>query len=197
MKSRPVIYLLSTILSLIFLSLAIYAMGFELDACGYIDKVVDGDTIWMTFTELNRSKFPDLDLKSYKIRFADINAPEIDTDAGIRSRDELIKIIGKLGSRICIDIDDDYIHDPYGRIVAVIYIPVNETHYLNLNMYMVENGYAVIKNYRNEFDPYGWSLYVESGGGTSIERGEYTYIALIILILIVLIIMYRRRGFFT
>ena len=51
--------------------------------------------------------------------------------------------------------------DPYNRIIAVVYKRYNSTDLLNVNKWLVDNGYANITDYAdNEFDPYTWELYV-------------------------------------
>ncbi|MGB7533037.1 MAG: hypothetical protein WA977_08720 [Halobacteriota archaeon] len=44
----------------------------------------------------------------------------------------------------------------YGRIIAVVYDPYDETHYVNLNQLLLKEGYAEAGDYRNEFDPDDW-----------------------------------------
>jgi hypothetical protein len=38
----------------------------------------------------------------------------------------------------------------------VVYIPYNETHYVNLNQLLLKEGYAEAKDYPNEFNPDDW-----------------------------------------
>jgi len=60
------------------------------------------------------------------------------------------------GKEVYLDIDDIHIIDKYGRIVAVVYIPYNETHRVNLNQLLLKEGYAEAKDYPNEFNPDVW-----------------------------------------
>jgi len=60
------------------------------------------------------------------------------------------------GKEVYLDIDDFHIIDPYGRIVAVVYIPHNETHRVNLNQLLLKEGYAEAKEYHNEFNADVW-----------------------------------------
>jgi len=76
------------------------------------------------------------------------------------------------GKEVILDIDDLYIYDRYGRVVAVIYLQVEESELMNVNKWLVVNGYAEITDYNNEFNPFTWTLYVEfksptTEGGTS------------------------------
>jgi len=90
---------------------------------------------------------------------ADIDAPELGTPEGEVARDALSYLISTYGTRVYLDVDDIYVMDRYNRIVAVAYLRYNSTHVLNVNERLVENGYAVIKDYYNEFDPYSWKLF--------------------------------------
>ncbi len=57
---------------------------------------------------------------------------------------------------------DDWGSTSFGRIVAMIYLDHNSTHLLNVNLYMVVNGFAVFDDFtNNEFSPSNWELYVD------------------------------------
>jgi len=128
------------------------ANALEVDSMGIVQYVVDGDTIDVLATSgfMNGSE--------YRIRFADINAPELDTKEGQEAKSALKSLL--YGKTVYIDVDNLTTYDPYGRVVAVIYLPINETHVMNVNYYMVLNNYSVIWNFtNNEFYPYSWILY--------------------------------------
>ena len=38
----------------------------------------------------------------------------------------------------------------------MVYVPYNKTHYVNLNQLLLKEGYAEVRDYRNEFDPDDW-----------------------------------------
>jgi asparagine N-glycosylation enzyme membrane subunit Stt3 len=57
-------------------------------------------------------------------------------------------------------VDDLYIIDRYNRVVAIAYIRYNDTHLLNVNKWLVDNGYARVVDHPNEFKPSAWTLYV-------------------------------------
>ncbi len=120
--------------------------SFEIDTICELRRVVDGDTI---------DTFP-----CGRIRFADINAPEIYTLEGEKAMQALEDVLSRYGPKLYLDVDDIYVIDRYNRIVAVVYVRYNSTHLLNINLWMVINGYAEITDYYNEFNPYRWSLYV-------------------------------------
>jgi PGF-CTERM protein len=107
---------------------------------GIVTKVIDGDTI---------------DVEDVgRIRLADVNTPEIDTKEG-KEAGEYVKGLC-YQKKVYLDIDDLYITGKYGRIVAVVYIPYNETHYMNLNQLLLKEGYAEAIDYPNEFNPDVW-----------------------------------------
>jgi hypothetical protein len=64
---------------------------------------------------------------------------------------------------VYLDIDSLYVTDYYGtgdRLVCVVYINYNSTHYLNVNKVLILEGYAVSKEFENDFNPENWTLYV-------------------------------------
>ncbi len=117
----------------------------------YVNEVIDGDTFRCAPSITNGTH------TEAKIRLADVNAPEIDTPEGKVAKRALASLI--LGRIVYLDIDDKHGTDVYGRWVAVAYIRYNDTHILNVNKWLVDNGYAEIIDYDNEFDPANFSLY--------------------------------------
>ena len=140
------------ILSLFFV-LICSASAFEADSVGIVTYIVDGDTIDVLATSgfMNGSE--------YRIRFADINAPELDIEEGQEAKEALKSLL--YGKMVCIDIDNITTYDSYGRVVAVVYLPVNKTHAINVNYNMVLNNHSVIWDFSNEFDPNTWTPYEE------------------------------------
>jgi len=123
---------------------AVPTFGAVEEHCGVVTRVVDGDTFYV-------SGLPE------RVRLADVDAPELSTAEGQRAKAALEALT--LGRRVCLDIDDLYKTDRYGRFIAVAYLDYNETHWLNVNQWLVERGYAAYVDYPNEFHP-PWSLYV-------------------------------------
>ncbi|NJE76665.1 nuclease [Thermococcus sp. ES12] len=131
------------------------ASAYEFQAYGYVTKVVDGDTVWF------HSYYGYKAGETFKVRFADINTPEIYTDEGKESKAALEWLLDTYGRYVYLDVDDIYETDRYGRVVAVVYLPFWYYGYaLNVNEWLVESGYASIWDHYNEFDPYSWSLWV-------------------------------------
>jgi len=126
------------------LLLAVSAFGAVGEHCGVVTRIVDGDTFYV-------SGLPE------RVRLADINAPELSTAEGQRAKAALEALL--LGRWVCLDMDDLYKTDRYGRFIAVAYLDYNETHWLNVNQWLVERGYAAYVDYPNEFHP-PWPLYV-------------------------------------
>jgi len=112
----------------------------KLGESGIVTTVIDGDTI--EIEDVGR------------IRFADIDAHELDTEEG-KAAKEYVKGLCE-GKEVYLDIDDFHIIDKYGRIVAVVYSPYNETHRVNINQLLLIEGYAEAREYHNEFNPAVW-----------------------------------------
>ena len=107
---------------------------------GITIRVIDGDTIEVE--DVGR------------IRLADINTPEMDSKEG-REAKEYVKGLC-YHKKVYLDIDDLYVTGKYGRIIAVVYVPYDETHYVNLNQLLLKEGYAEARDNPNEFDPADW-----------------------------------------
>jgi len=89
-----------------------------------------------------------------RIRLADVNTPEIDSKEGREAKEYAKGLCYQ--RKVYLDIDDLYVTGKYGRIVAVVYVPYNELHYVNLNQLLLKEGYAEARDYPNEFDPDDW-----------------------------------------
>ena len=138
-----VLIILLTVLIASSTNIVTYNSDFEIDAISTVEQIIDGDTF---------------DAPIGRIRLADIDAPELSEPGGYEAKEALTYLI--LGKTVYIDIDDIYGTDIYGRIVAIVYIRYNSTHLLNVNKWLVDNGYAEITDYPNEFNPYTWNLYI-------------------------------------
>ncbi len=160
-KRLPSIIVMSSLLLLIVSSVIVFSASstvYEFDVWGLVTRVVDGDTVYMKVYEVYKPRYISLEGSVIKVRFADINAPELGTVSGEEAKKALTALVG--GRYVYLDIDDKYVYDRYGRIVGVLYLPLNKTHALNVNLWLVLKGYAVFKDYPNEFNPSAWSLYV-------------------------------------
>lgn len=188
---------MSVIKKIIFvLYIVIFVMNlvysFEIDSIGTVERVVDGDTIYVKVEEGRFSG------NIIKVRLADINAPELSTEMGERAKLYLESLL--LNKKVYLDIDDLYTTDKYGRIVAVVYLLYNETHLLNVNLYLYQNNYSKIVDYNNEFNPKDWNLYVEynsSEKNTGKSIGNLELIPIVLILIIILSIVIVFVYFFT
>lgn len=121
-------------------------LGVEADLVAYVYHVVDGDTF---------DCFP-----CGRVRLADVNTPEVGEGGYGEAREALTRLV--LNKRVYLDVDDLYVMDRYNRLVAVAYVEYNSTHLLNVNRWLLVNGFAKIADYPNEFNPRDWGLYVKT-----------------------------------
>jgi endonuclease YncB( thermonuclease family) len=128
------------------------------DALAVVVRVVDGDTFRATITCVSGAFSGRISVGTeYRVRLADVNAPELGTVEGERARRALESLIQ--GRTVMLDVDGVDVFDKYGRIIAVAYIEYNETHLLNINKWLVEEGHARVWDHPNEFNPGTWKLY--------------------------------------
>ena len=123
----------------------------EIDGVAVVTNVHDGDTFYID-VEFNGSNI---------IRLADINASELGQPNSYESRDFLAELVNQ--TTVYLDIDDKYTFDYYGtgdRLVCVVYVSYNETHYMNVNKALLDAGLAEEKEYDNEFNASTWTLLV-------------------------------------
>jgi len=121
-----------------------------------VTEVVDGDTVHISPPVYVAGQYRTV------VRFADINAPELNTPEGQWAKGNLTNLLAQYGGVIYLDISKQPSQiDYYGRILAVVYVRVNSSTLLNVNEWLVENGYASIVDYsNNDFDPSQWTLYI-------------------------------------
>jgi len=120
------------------------ASTLEIDRVAVVTKVIDGDTF-------------DID-SGDRVRFADINTPE-NIEVGYQEAKDYVAGLVE-GKTVYLDIDDKYTIDTTGtRIVGLIYVNYNSTHYMNLNKALLQNHYATVWDHDNEFDPANWNLF--------------------------------------
>lgn len=115
----------------------------EIDKTTVVSLVIDGDTFDTTSGD--------------RVRLADINAPEKGGSGYHDAKNFLNELV--YNKSVNLDIDDVYRTDRYDRLVCVVYVDYNSTHFVNVNKALLVEGCAVIWNFNNEFDPLAWSLY--------------------------------------
>jgi endonuclease YncB( thermonuclease family) len=157
----------------------------EFDKVAVVTRVIDGDTF-------------DID-SGDRIRFADVNTPESGEVGYQEAKDYVAGLVE--GKTVYLDIDDKYTTDTTGtRLVAVIYLGYNSTHYMNLNKALLQNHYATIWDHDNEFNPSNWSLFeskttaTPNPSPTIPEFPELMIITAFILLLLASAIMLKVKN---
>jgi endonuclease YncB( thermonuclease family) len=138
---------LSSAISILLLlsTMLIFCVNGEVDETSTVTRVIDGDTFDISTGE--------------RIRLADVDTPESGEAGYSEAKSFMAGLIG--GKTVYLDIDDVTRTDPYGRLVCVVYVDYNSTHYENVNKALLIGNYAVVYDFdNNEFSPYSWSLYL-------------------------------------
>jgi endonuclease YncB( thermonuclease family) len=126
------------------------------EAYGIVTNVVDGDTFDVTMEKANEKVL----YRVERIRLADVNSPEMDSEKGPAARDFTYAVL--MNKRVFLDIDDLSVtgRDSYGRMICVAYLsgfygqPIAAP---NFNRLLVDSGHARLDNFtNNEFDPSNW-----------------------------------------
>lgn len=165
MKYLPLLILITTLISPIIPLSTSDTVGIHPDfphAKVVVTRVVDGDTIHIAPAVCVAGSYRTV------VRLADIQAPDLDQPSGTGARDALIELLAQHNNTVYLDIANYSLNqgcssghvDDYGRIVAVIYVRIDETTLLNVNKWLIENNHANVVNYPDDFDPNKWSLYV-------------------------------------
>ena len=152
MRAVPVAVIVAMILNPSFL-VCCYASSGEIDATAVAVSVHDGDTF-------NIERVTN---DSDTVRLADVDATELGQPLSYEARDFLKELV--LSKTVYLDIDDIYIYDYRGtgdRLVCVVYVDYNSTHYENVNKALLIAGLAEKKEYDNEFNADTWALCSES-----------------------------------
>ena len=120
------------------------SFAWEIDEQGRVTNIVDGDTF-------------DID-NGERIRLADTSAPEPGESGGSKATSILTSLIN--GKTVYLDADPQR---NYGRLVAVVYVKHNSTHYKNINKVLWDNYRPpfYMDDYPNEFNPSTWTTYVQ------------------------------------
>lgn len=173
MKRETIPFLIVIILMQFFVSVVLAG---EVDAVTQVERVIDGDT----FDTASEGR----------VRLADVDAPESGESGYYDAKNLLIELI--YDKTVYLDVDDIYQIDPYDRLVCVVYVSYNSTHYKNVNKALLIEGVAVIRNYDNEFNPLTWTLYVPKDSTT--EFPSLLIIPLFVMGMLIAVIIYRRKG---
>jgi len=136
--------------------LPILALAAPDEAGGTVTNVVDGDTFDIRIEKTD----PRIIYEIERVRLADVDSPEMSTPEGPPAK--VFATDTLLGKKVWLDIDDKSRdgRDPYGRLIAVVYLEdldgtINTTH--PFNRLLVDAGHAIVKDFtNNEFDPAAW-----------------------------------------
>ncbi len=127
----------------------------SIDARGFVSNVVSSNELEITLI----SVFNNQDLRGAAgkiiVRLADIRVPSPNTTLGREVQSTLESMA--LFSPVIIDVDGSVKYDD-GSIPGIIYLPLNETHVINLNAWLVSKGYAVPHDDPNQFSPKNWKI---------------------------------------
>ena len=126
------------------------------EASGMVTNVVDGDTFDLRIDKTD----PRIIYEIERVRLADVDSPEMSTPEGPPAK--VFATDTLLGKKVWLDIDDKSRdgRDPYGRLIAVVYLEdldgtINTTH--PFNRLLVDAVHAIVKDFtNNEFDPAAW-----------------------------------------
>ncbi|MFW6117503.1 MAG: thermonuclease family protein [Thermoproteota archaeon] len=151
----------------------VYGSG-EFDASTFVTSVTDGDTLETT--------------SQGTVRLADVDAPEHDEEGYQAATDYLTDLIQ--GKSVYLDIDDLYTTGDYGRLICVLYLEYNSTHYLNVNKALQVEDHAKLQDYDNEFNPYTWKLYIPKQDIPQFPT--WTPLLIILVSTIIVSILYRH-----
>jgi len=158
------------LLLLLFTSVSLFifpsiALATQDEAYGIVTNIVDGDTFDVTMEKGDAKVAYGVE----RIRLADVDSPEMDSDSGPNARDFTFAVL--MNKRVYLDIDDLSAagRDSYGRLICVVYLtgvygqPIAAP---NFNRLIVDSGHARLKNFtNNEFDPQDW----QSGQGSQVQ----------------------------
>jgi len=176
-KRKLLSFLVQVVLMQLFVPVVHSFSSGEVDATAIASWVVDGDTFDVTSGD--------------RIRLADVDAPESGESGYYDAKNFLISLV--YDKQVYLDIDDIYMTDQYGRLVCVVYVEHNFTHFKNVNKALLVGGFAVIRDFDNEFNPYTWSLHYLKE-----EIPEFpspTIIPLLMIATLLAVIVYRRKHF--
>ncbi len=178
MKGRSFVII---VLVILFSSLvnSVQCYSGEIDAITVVNNVIDGDTFNTAIMG--------------KVRLADVNAPEWNETGGPEATGFLFQKI--YGETVYLDIDEfpnqTYRRDIYDRLVCVVYIEHNLTHYENVNKAIWINGSAMKDDYPNDFNPNTWTLYVPKT--ELVPEFSFLLIPIFMIATLLTVIVYRKK----
>ncbi|MDG6221939.1 MAG: hypothetical protein QCH99_01605 [Candidatus Bathyarchaeota archaeon] len=144
----------------------------EIDASTVVTEVL-GDDSFETETE-----------GTIKLADIDPTCADIDNSTGYISAKSVLASLVE-GKTVYLDIDNLYGTDYTGtgnRTVAVVYVDLNSTHYLNVNYLLLEHKLLAINNQENDFNPDTWTSLVKKQDIPEFPAGILITVFTIVLI---------------
>ncbi|MCW4049900.1 MAG: thermonuclease family protein [Candidatus Bathyarchaeota archaeon] len=184
LKKLFVLVVLSSILYYVFLLGFVQLFTVEIDHVSTVNHIQDGDTFALE--------------SGHWVRLADVDTPERGEFGYFEAGEYLSDLI--YGKKVYLDIDDVYTYDYEGtgdRLVCLVYVPFNSTHYLNVNKALLVNRYAVTYEFYNEFTPNEWRLYTPKLHIFTFEKIKFYSGVSAIILTIIIYIFYRKLSKFT
>ena len=124
------------------------------DKTGTVSAVIDGSSFQLSSGET--------------IKLAAIDTPSSGQAGYSESKNYLTTLIQ--GKTVILDTGATAITDQQGRLLCVVYLDYNSTHFENINMAMIQNGYAAPNSQNiNGFDPGTWTWFVLKQTSTSLQ----------------------------
>jgi endonuclease YncB( thermonuclease family) len=115
------------------------------DKTGTVSAVIDGSSFQLSSSET--------------IKLAAIDTPNSGQPGYVESKNYLTTLIQ--GKPIYLDTGAATTTDQQGRLLCVVYLDYNSTHYENINMAMIQNGYAAPNSQNTSgFDVATWTWFV-------------------------------------
>ena len=105
------------------------------------------------------------------IKLAAVDTPNSGQPGYLESKNYLTTLIQ--GKTVYLDTGLTATTDQQSRLLCIVYIDYNSTYYENVNMAMIQNGYAVPNSTSNNgFDPGTWTWFVLKQAPTSTPSGD-------------------------
>jgi len=134
-----------TLIVLAFLLPLVIAESISTDRTETVSAVIDGSSFRLGSSEI--------------IKLASIDSPSSGQPGYSESKNYLTTLIQ--GKTVYLDTGVATTTDQQGRLLCVVYLDYNSTHYENVNMAMIQNGYATPNNQiNNGFNVGTWNWFV-------------------------------------
>ena len=115
----------------------------NIDIIDKVDRVLDASTFTISSGAI--------------IKLADIKVPQ-QGQLGFNESFSYLKHTVE-GKQVLLDVDSNNKTVETNLFYSVAYYDYNESHYINVNRWLVEKNSAIIDNRANDFNPYSWSTY--------------------------------------